>query len=239
MSDHPRATRWRPSGIRAALTPEFGYPEAWVGWVLRALLAVLAVQSLFVQPRYTTRPLLLTSALLGLAVSLGFAFIPTTRPRTLKAAECAVLGAFSLHVMGHALGFYARFFWYDKALHFVEPMVIAMMLYALSQATDWIWQWRRVTPLEVFIYCWAMVIAFGALWEILEFGMDQIFHTEEQNGNFDTMVDLIMDAGGGLVGALSVALATRYGREHGFDKVAEEPKSETPRRVFKREDVKG
>jgi hypothetical protein len=228
---------WRPSPWRAALTPEFGFPEALVVWVLRALLVALAAYSLAVTPQYTTRPLLVSSSLFGLACSLGFAFIPTRRPRTLKAAEAAVLSTFLLHVMGHALGFYARFWWYDKALHFVEPLVICLVFYALSQATDWVWQWTRVTPFEVLIYCWAMVVALGVLWEILEFGMDTFFHTMEQNGNTDTMLDLIMDTTGGLIGAALVAIATRYGRENGFDKVAEDPKSRVPKRYFSRREV--
>ncbi|MEA3200046.1 MAG: hypothetical protein QOE90_1474 [Thermoplasmata archaeon] len=230
---------WRPAAWREALTPEFGYLEAWIAWALRGVLAALAAYSLAVTPQYTTRPLLVTSALLGLAISLAFAFIPTRRPRTLKGAECAVLGMFVLHVIGHALGFYARFVHYDKVLHFVEPITIAITFYALSQSTDWIWQWRRVTPAEVFVYCWAMVVALGALWEILEFGMDTFFHTQEQNGNTDTMLDLLFDTLGGLAGSIAVAVATRHGREHGFDAVSEEPKSGAPRRVFRKRDVRG
>jgi hypothetical protein len=230
---------WRPRKLREALKPEFGYPEAWLVWAMRAILVGLAVYSLAVQPRYTTRPLLVASALLGLAVSLAFAFIPTRRPRTLRAAEAAVTGMFVLHVMGHALGFYASFGWYDKALHFAEPLVATLVLYALSQATRWLWQWTRVTPLEVAIYCFSMVVTMGALWEITEFGMDQLFHTQEQNGNTDTMLDLVMDATGALLGAIATGLATRYGREHGYDKVAEGPKSATPKRHFSKSDLKG
>lgn len=228
---------WRPKKLKAALTPEFGYVEAWIVWALRAVLAALAIDSFAVTPQYTTRPLLVGSALLGLAVSLGFAFIATTRPRTLKAVEAAVLGSFMLHVMGHALGFYAHFVYYDKALHFIVPLVTAGVLYALSQSTDWIWQWRRVTPPEVAIYCFAMVLALGALWEITEFGMDTLFHTQEQNGNTDTMLDLCFDALGGLLGAIGVALTTKYGRENGFDKVAEEPKSARPQLHFTKREV--
>ncbi len=238
VRSQPGPMDWRPSPWRAALTPEAGFPEAIVVWLLRGLLACLAAYSLVVTPRYTTRPLLVVSALLGLACSLGFAFVPTRRPRTLKAAEATVLALFLLHVMGHALGFYAQFAWYDKALHFAEPLALAFVLFALSQSVDWIWQWRRVTPVEVAIYCFSMVLALGALWEILEFGMDTFFHTQEQNGNTDTMLDLLMDAAGGLVGAVSVAFATAYGRKHGQDKVAERPKSEAPRRLFRREDLR-
>jgi len=236
--DRPGAKRWHPRKLQEAIKPEFGFPEAWVVWAMRALLLGLALYSLVVTPRYTTRGLIVSSALLGLGVSLLFAFVATTRPRTLKAAEAAVLGMFLLHVLGHAVGLYERFAYYDKGLHFLEPFVAALVIYALSQATDWIWQWRRVTPLEVGIYCFSMVVAIGALWELMEFGMDQLFGTEEQNGNTDTMIDILMDVTGAFLGALAAALTTRYGRRHGHDKVSEEPKSDAPKRHFTKREVR-
>lgn len=223
------AFRFRP--IRDALTPEFHTAEARAVWVARAGLAALAVFALAVEPRYTTRPLLVFSALAGLATSLGFAFLPTRRPRTLKAAELGTLVAFAMHVMGHAFGWYAAFAWYDKALHFGMSIVLALILYALSQATEWIWDWRKVAPLEVGIYLFAMTVTLGTLWEIMEFTMDQLFGTREQNGLFDTMWDLIMDTAGALVGSAAAALATAYGRRAGFDKVSEGPKRPVPMRA--------
>lgn len=222
---------FRPREIRDALTPEFRSPEAKAVWALRLLLAGLAAFSLLVEPRYTTRTLLFTSALWGFVVSLGFAFIPTTRPRTLKAAEAAVLLSLAMHVMGHAFGWYEAFVYYDKMLHFSVPLVFVLVLYALSQATNWIWDWRRVTPLEVGIYLFAMSVTLGVLWEILEFAMDQIAGTEEQNGLVDTMVDLIMDVLGAALGSIAAGWATAYGRRAGLDKVSEEPKRPRPMRA--------
>lgn len=221
----------RPQALRAALTPEWSYPEAKVVWALRAALAALAVDSLTVEPRFTTRPLLFFSATAGLAASAAFAFVPTRRPRTLKAAEAAVLAAVALHVMGHAFGLYAAFGWYDTGLHFVLPLAMVLVLYALSQATGWIWSWTSVTPVEVAIYAFCMVVTLSVLWEIVEFGMDQVFHTKEQDDLLDTMVDLIADVVGAVLGALAAGLATRYGREHGMDKVSETPKRPYPSRA--------
>lgn len=217
--------------VREAFTPEWCYPESKLVWALRALLVVLAVFSLVAQPRFTTRPLLFFSAVSGLLFSVGFAFVPTTRPRTLKAAEAATLVAFLAHVAGHAFGFYERFVYYDKVLHFLMPLAAALVLFALSQATRWIWSWRGVPPLPVFIYLFSMSVTLAALWEILEFAMDQLAGTDEQNGLFDTMVDIIMDVAGAAVGALVAALVTRYGERHGHDAVAEAPKRSEPRRA--------
>jgi len=217
--------------VRDAFTPEFHTPTAKAVWLLRLWLLALAGFALAVEPVYTTKPLLVSSALWGLVVSVGFAFIPTKRPRTLKAAEFATLLAFAMHVMGHTFGWYQNFAWYDTMLHFSVPLVCVLILYALSQATDWIWDWRAVTPLEVGIYLFAMSVTLGCLWEILEFGMDQLFGTREQDGLYDTMIDLIMDVSGAALGAIAAAWATAYGRRQGFDKVSEEPKRPYPMRA--------
>jgi len=54
--------------------------------------------------------------------------------------------------------------------------------------------------LAFFAFCFALAI--GTLWEIVEFGMDQIFGMNMQkSGLRDTMGDLIVNAVGALVGA--------------------------------------
>lgn len=219
---------FRPRAFRDAFTPEFATPEAKLVWFLRAGLAALAVYSLTVEPKFTTRPLLFLSATWGLVMSVFFAFIRTRRPRTLKGVEAAVLLAFAMHVMGHAFGWYAAYDWYDTALHFSVPLVTALVLYGLSQATGWIWDWRKVTAVEVGIYLFSMAVALGTLWECLEFGMDQIFGTQEQDDLYDTMLDLLMDVAGALIGAIAAGLATHYGRRHGLEKVSEQPKRPYP-----------
>lgn len=222
---------FRPLALRDALTPELRSPEAKAVWLMRLWLLALAGFALAVEPVYTTKPLLVGSALWGLGASIGFAFIPTTRPRTLKAAEFGTLLAFALHVMGHTFGWYQNFAWYDTMLHFSVPLVTVLILYALSQATNWIWHWRNVTPVEVGIYLFAMSVALGTIWEVMEFGMDQLFGTKEQDNLFDTMIDLIMDVAGAALGAIVAAAATSYGRRNGHDKVSEEPKRPYPMRA--------
>lgn len=220
----------KADALRDALKPEWRHPENKLVWLIRALLAGLAAYSLAVEPRYTTRPLLIFSALSGLLASLGFAFVPTRRPRTLKAAEAAVLLFVTAHVVGHAFGVYEAFPPYDTILHFAVPLVTALVLYALSQATGWLWDWRAVRPVEVGVYLFSMTLAFGASWEIVEFAMDQLAGTQEQDGLFDTMIDLVMDFAGALVGAIAAALVTRHGRRKGQDKVSETPKRPRPTR---------
>ena len=223
--------RFRFAAVRDAFTPEFRHPENKLVWLLRGLLAALAVYSLAVEPEFTTRPLLFFSAAIGLAASVGFAFVPTRRPRTLKAAEAATLVSIAWHVIGHAFGIYAAWKAYDTILHFIVPLTTVLVLYALTQATNWIWDWRRVSPLEVGIYLFSMALALSTCWEILEFGMDQLFGTREQDDLYDTMVDLIMDFSGALLGAIAAGYVTWLGREKvGLEGVSETPKRPVPTR---------
>lgn len=216
--------------IKAALTPELHHPTAKLVWALRLALAALALYAIGVEPEYTTRPLLVGSAASGLLVSLAFAFVPTKRPRTLRAAESAVLLAFLGHVVGHTFGIYQRVPVYDTILHFSVPLITPLILYALSQASPWPWDWRKVTPIEVGIYLFAMAVALGTMWEIFEFLTDTFAGTKEQDNLPDTMIDLIADTLGAALGAIAAAWATRVGREKGHDKVSEETKRPTPAR---------
>lgn len=218
--------------LRDALTPEWGYAEAKLVWFLRALLAAFLVFALLgrVDPEDTTPGMLVSYPVWGAVISSLFAFVPTQRPRTLKAAEAFTLGALLLHVAGHAVGWY-DVVWYDKALHFMNPLVSVFIIFALSQATEWIWDWRKVTPLEVGIYTFAMAVTIGTLWEILEFGMDRLGGTQEQAGLVDTMFDIILDVAGALLGAIAVAWITRHGRKRGHDEISESPKRPVPQRA--------
>lgn len=58
----------------------------------------------------------------------------------------------------------------------------------------------RPSTLVFFGFCFAL--AFGAVWEIFEFNVDQFFGTNMQkSGLMDTMGDLMVDAFGGFVAA--------------------------------------
>lgn len=220
------------TATKQALTPEWKEIENKVVWSLRALLGALAVYALAVTPQFTTRPLLVTSALWGFVISLCFAYVPTRRPRTLRRAEACTLLSLALHVCGHAFGWYAAFPWYDTALHFSVPLVTVFILYALSQAASaWIWKWTRVTPVEAAIHLFAMAVTTGVLWEILEFGMDQLAGTKEQDSLYDTMIDLIADVLGAALGAVLAGIATKVGQTKGPDAVSEDPKRPYPARA--------
>ncbi len=105
--------------------------------------------------------------------------------------------------LGEAGDFYERFWWWDVMLHGGSAVGFGMMgviLALLLAGSDRI----APTPSLVAFFAFSFAVAVGALWEIFEFAMDQIFGMNMQkSGLMDTMGDLIVDVIGGAVGALA------------------------------------
>ncbi|MCK9307225.1 MAG: hypothetical protein M0P17_06810, partial [Methanoculleus sp.] len=66
-------------------------------------------------------------------------------------------------------------------------------------------------------------LAAGAVWEIYEFVADQVFGTNLQHGNIDTMSDLIVDLAGAMIGAVLAALALARAERHRFIRLFADP----------------
>ena len=157
-----------------------------------------------------------------LGLSAGVAFLLTMAPslmtRNLRLClpwEVNLLVAVSLylHVMGHVAGYYVSLApYYDKLTHLVSSVTIAFLvlfLVVLAGHRGDIRLTRTVTAVFILV----STLAAGAAWEIYEFAVDQVFGTNLQLGNTDTMVDLIMDLIGGAIVTVFAAIA--LGREEG------------------------
>jgi hypothetical protein len=114
-----------------------------------------------------------------------------------------VIFIFATIFLGEAFDFYERFWWWDVILHtgsaigfgLVGFLFIFMMFHGDKYAAP---PWA----LSFIAFCFAMTI--GAVWEVFEFAMDQIFGmTMQKSGLDDTMWDLIVDAIGASLGALA------------------------------------
>ena len=116
---------------------------------------------------------------------------------------------FATIFLGEAFDFYNRYWWWDVVLHGGSALGFGLVgflfVFTLFEGD------RFAAP------AWAMaLIAFtfavtiGALWEIFEFGLDQIFGLNMQkSGLVDTMYDLIVDVIGASIGALAGGLYLR------------------------------
>ncbi|MFW6189174.1 MAG: hypothetical protein ACOC7T_01975 [Planctomycetota bacterium] len=143
----------------------------------------------------------------------------------------AVLFIFAALFLGDIHGYYERFWWWDAMLHtgsgFLLGVTGFLLVYVLNRHES---IELHMTPLFVALFAFAFALAMGAVWEIFEFGMDQVFGLNMQRtGLVDTMWDLIVDA----VGALMVA-ATGYAymgsdREHFLERWISRFIQENPR----------
>ncbi|WP_246039974.1 hypothetical protein [Sulfitobacter sabulilitoris] len=110
---------------------------------------------------------------------------------------------FATIFMGEAFDFYERFWWWDLALHGSSAVgfgIIGFLFVFMLFEGD-----RLAAPpvaLALITFCFAMTV--GAIWEIFEFGMDVGFGLNMQkSGLVDTMGDLMINAVGALLAAVS------------------------------------
>jgi hypothetical protein len=116
---------------------------------------------------------------------------------------CIVSFIFATIFLGEAFDFYNRYWWWDVVLHAGSALGFGLVgflfVFTLFEGD------RYAAPawaLALIAFCMAVTI--GALWEIFEFGMDQIFGMNMQkSGLIDTMGDLIVDVIGATIGALA------------------------------------
>lgn len=112
-----------------------------------------------------------------------------------------IVFTYSTLFLGEIGNFYERLWWWDVLMHGGAAIGFGLigfiMIFMLFRGN------RYAAPpiaLAWFAFCYAMTI--GVLWEIFEFGMDQMFGLNMQkSGLADTMYDLIVDTFGAFVGA--------------------------------------
>ena len=112
-----------------------------------------------------------------------------------------VVFVFATIFLGEAFDFYDRLWWWDILLHGGSALAFGLIgflfVFMLFEGD------RYAAPawaVAFMSFCFALTI--GAIWEIFEFAMDQIFGMNMQkSGLVDTMWDLIVDTLGAAVGA--------------------------------------
>ncbi len=125
---------------------------------------------------------------------------------------------FAAVFLGEMRDFYGRIWWWDIALHTTSGGLLGifgfLLVYVLN-ANPRIDLDMKPGFVAFFAFCFAVSI--GAVWEIFEFAMDQVFGMNmqkpmfgDESGLTDTMWDLIVDA----VGAVVIATAGYYHMRH-------------------------
>lgn len=176
-------------------------------FVLQAILAAGAAATLWEQQWLTAATTLgiiavtLTPLLVGRRWKV---FIPPE-------FELLAIGfVFASLFLGEVRGYYVRFWWWDLALHaasgFLLGIVGFLLVHVLNEAEH---VEVHMRPGFVAFFAFLFAVGVGALWEVYEFGMDQLFGMNMQkemlgdpSGLTDTMWDLIVDT----VGASIIAV---------------------------------
>jgi hypothetical protein len=123
------------------------------------------------------------------------------------ALEFLLFLALFLHVGGGALGIYSMFGAWDIVTHFVSTFMLALVGMTLVYLANHHWGFMRMTPGRVVLVTMVIAMTLGFAWEGMEWAADRLFAIRAQDGISDTVMDLVMDAVGGLVAAV---LAVRW-----------------------------
>jgi hypothetical protein len=148
-----------------------------------------------------------------------------------SAFELSFAIGIALQGWGNALLLFERIAWYDKAVHFLTPMLVVPSLYLLlarAQLVPPAWNngLRRGT-LGVFVVTIALGIALATIWELVEGSADRWLGTSFAHGYFETIDDLYSSLLGSLAaGALLAWSVMPGGRDLAAERVGAEALAE-------------
>lgn len=117
-----------------------------------------------------------------------------------------------LHTLGSA-GLYGSIGWWDHLTHATSASLVAAVGYTAARAIELHSEEIYVPRRFAFVYIFVVVLSFGVIWELFEFGLDVLADATgltmplAQNGLDDTVRDTMFNS----VGALVVAL---FGQAH-------------------------
>jgi len=150
------------------------------------------------------------------SVALGVTYLPAVLERDYGVPLDAGLTLWiTLAVFLHAIGttglpgweggLYDSVPWWDNLTHALSASVVAAVGYATARAIDAHSDAVYLPPRFTFVFVLLFVMAFGVLWEVLEFAIGEAataFGFQAvliQHGIADSMTDLIFDAVGAVV----------------------------------------
>lgn len=172
--------------------------QTWLAKIIWTVLAFLMLDAL-VQRNWPLAFVALATLMLSLAPVVVARWAEIVVPPSFIAAIVVFVGGTLF--LGEVYDFYNRFWWWDLVMHSGSAVGFGLIGFVL---VFMMFQGDRYAapPIAVAFFAFCFALAIGALWEIFEFGMDQVFGLNMQkSGLMDTMWDLIMDFLGALIGA--------------------------------------
>ena len=123
--------------------------------------------------------------------------------------------ALFLHVIGGFSGFYDNVPYWDHITHAMSASLIAALGFVVVVSVDKYVETIYLPRPFLALFIIMFTMAFGVIWELMEFLNDQVFGTRLQYNLDDTMVDMMFDAFGGfVVGIAGYHYLTHTTQEH-------------------------
>lgn len=113
----------------------------------------------------------------------------------------AVIFVYASLFLGDVHGYYLKYWWWDILLHTGSGLIMGifgfLLVYVMNEHED---LEMYMKPSFVGLFAFMFALGMGTLWEIVEFGLDQLLGMNTQGGSLmDTMSDLIVDGIGALI----------------------------------------
>lgn len=150
--------------------------------------------------------------------------------------------------LGEVYDYFYRYWWWDSVLHLSSGIALGfagfLILYILYRTGKF-----KANPLWIVVFSFCFALALGSLWEIYEFGADEIFGMDMQKarnlcepgsecdsrlGVKDTMYDLIMNTIGALFASISCYIYLKRKKIFFFGKLIEDFEDKNKRLFEKR-----
>ena len=159
------------------------------------------------------QPKAVTNGGVGLLVTLAPAVLRRNYNFTLDPwLGLWITTAVFLHTAGSA-GLYGQIGWWDHLTHAMSASLLAAFGYTTARAIDLHNDEIHIPRRFFFVYIFVVVLSFGVIWELFEFGLDIVADTTgvtmplAQHGLDDTVLDSMYNS----LGALLVAA---FGQAH-------------------------
>lgn len=131
---------------------------------------------------------------------------------------CFLVYCFISGFIGSVLNLYHLLSWYDILVHTLAGYTFSLVgIFLLSRLENY----QKLNPLTIIIFCFAVTLAVELIWELLEWGADNLLHQTAQGDPVegfkvpfvtDTDLDLLCNFTGGVIFAIQFAIGkyTKY-----------------------------
>ena len=143
---------------------------------------------------------------------------------------------FTTVFMGEVGQAYEKFWWWDVVLHASSGVLLGFVGFLLLFV---LYRQKKLIASAAIIAFFTLVtgLASAGLWEILEFGADEIFGTNMQKGAVDTMSDIIVASFGSLLAAIFAYIHIEWPKRSLFKFVVKDFFDSNP--LYRKKNTKG